>query len=177
MKTSLRFVATLSICMVLFFTPLRAQDHPTGRPGTLNYVEGQVYLGTQSLDSKLVGTVELDPGQTLSTQNGKAEILLTPGVFVRLGDNGSATMISSSLTDTRISIDEGEALVEVAEIHPENDLRILEDGKSTELLKVGLYDFNENQHLVRVLDGKASFDEGDQRIKIKGGHMVNLETA
>jgi hypothetical protein len=177
MKTSLRFVATLSICMVLFFTPLRAQDHPTGRPGTLNYVEGQVYLGTQSLDSKSVGTVELDPGQTLSTQNGKAEILLTPGVFVRLGDNGSATMISSSLTDTRISIDEGEALVEVAEIYPENDLRVLEDGKSTKLLKVGLYDFDENLHAVRVLNGKATLDEGDRSINIKAGHMVNLETA
>ena len=176
MKTSLRLVASISVCIIFFFTPLRAEDHPIGRPGTLNYVEGQVYLGTQSLDANSVGTVELDPGQTLSTQNGRAEILLTPGVFVRLGDNGSATMISSSLTDTRISIDEGEALVEVAEIHPENDLRVLEDGKSTKLLKVGLYDFDENLHVVRVLNGKASLDEGDRRINIKAGHMVNLGT-
>jgi hypothetical protein len=176
MRTSLRLIASIFICMISI-PSVRAEDRPTARPGTLNYVEGQVNLGSQSLNAKSVGTVELAPGQTLSTQNGKAEILLTPGVFVRLGDNGSATMISSSLTDTRISIDEGEALVEVAEIHPENDLRILEDGKSTELLKVGLYDFNENQHVVRVLDGKASLDEGDRRIKIKGGHMVNLETA
>jgi len=176
MKTFLRFAATLSICMIFFFTPLRAQDHATGRPGTLNYIEGQVYLGTQSLNAKSVGTVELDPGQTLSTQNGKAEILLTPGVFVRLGDNGSATMISSNLTDTCISIDECEALVEVAEIHPENDVRVLEDGKSTKLLKVGLYYFDENLHAVRVLNGKASLADGDRSINIKAGHMVNLGT-
>jgi hypothetical protein len=131
-------------------------------------------IGTQTLNATSVGTVELSRGQSLTTQNGKVEILLTPGVFVRLGDNGSATMISSGLTDTRMSIDEGEALVEVAEIHSENDLRILEDGKSTELLKVGLYDFNEGQHVVRVLDGKAIVDDGDRRITVKGGHMVNF---
>lgn len=177
MKTFLRFVASFSVCVIFFFTPLRAEDHSTARPGTLNYVEGQVSLGSQALNAKSVGTVELGPGQTLSTQNGKAEILLTPGVFVRLGDSGSTTMISSSLTDTRISIDEGEALVEVAEIRPENELRILEDGKWIKLLKVGLYDFNENLRVVRVLDGKASLDEGDRLIKIKGGHMANLESA
>lgn len=177
MKTSLLFPASIFLGLTFFSPGLRAEDRQPARPGTLNYVEGQVYLGTQTLNATSVGTVELDPGQTLTTQNGKAEILLTPGVFVRLGDNGSATMISSGLTDTRMSIDEGEALVEVAEIHPENDLRILEDGKSTELLKVGLYDFNENLHVIRVLDGKAMLDDGDRRIKVKGGHMVNLAMA
>ncbi len=174
MKTSLLFTASVFLCITFFLSPLKAEDHQPARPGTLNYVEGQVSLGTQSLDAKSVGTVELDPGETLTTQDGKAEFLLTPGVFVRLGERGSATMIASGLTDTRISIDEGEALVEVAEIHPENDLRILEDGKSTELLKVGLYDFNATLHVVRVLDGKAILDDGTRSIKVTGGHMLNL---
>jgi len=174
MKTSLWFTASVFLGITFFLSPLQAEDHQPARPGTLNYVEGQVYLGMQSLNATSVGTVALDPGQTLTTQEGMAEILLTPGVFVRLGDNGSATMISSGLTYTRMSIDRGEALVEVAEIRPENDLRILEDGKATELLKVGLYDFNENLHVVRVLDGKAMLDDGDRRIKIKAGHMVHL---
>ena len=107
MKTS--FV--LGILILISLSSLHAADHPLARPGTLNYVEGQVYLGTQSLNAKSVGTVELDPGQTLTTQNGKAEILLTPGVFLRLGDNSSATMMSSSLTYTKMSVNEGEAFV------------------------------------------------------------------
>jgi uncharacterized membrane protein YgcG len=85
-------------------------------------------------------------------------------------------MISSSLTNTKMSIDRGEALVEVAEIHRENDLRILVDGKSTELLKTGLYDFNENQHQVRVLDGEAMVSDGETSIKVKSGHLVDLAT-
>jgi hypothetical protein len=172
MKTTLWFSASVVFGFLFFAPQLRAEDHELARPGTLDYVEGQVYLGSQSLDAKSVGSVELDPGETITTQDGKAEILLTPGVFVRLGEHGSATMIASGLTDTRMSIDEGETLIEVAEIHPENNLRILEDGKTTRLIKIGLYDFNESQHVVRVLDGEAMLEDGSRGIKIKGGRMV-----
>src|SRR5579863_1864754 len=132
---------TVAISTLLFLgaslcaSRLRAEDRQPARPGTVNYVEGQVYLGTQSLDGSSVGKVEVDPGETLTTAKGKVEMLLTPGVFVRLGEQSSATMISSGLIDTRISVDQGEVLVEVAEIHPENDLRVLVDEKSTELIK------------------------------------------
>jgi hypothetical protein len=176
MKPSQIFPAVAFLTLLFFQSPLLAGDHGPGRPGTVNYVEGQVYLAAQPLDEKSVGSIEVDPGQTLTTNTGKAEILLTPGVFVRLGDSSSATMISSDLTNTKLSIDRGEALVEVAEIHEENDLRIVVDGKSTELLKTGLYDFNENQHLVRVLDGEAMVSDGERSIKVKSDHMVDLAT-
>ena len=54
-----------------------------GRPGTLNYVEGQAFIGTQTLDAKSVGSTELEPGQTLNTGVGKAELLLPQKNFVR----------------------------------------------------------------------------------------------
>src|ERR1700734_1982525 len=73
----------------------------TARPGTVNYVEGQAAMGGQSLDAKSVGT-ELGEGQSITTLNGKAEILLTPGVFLRLGPNSSATLVKASLTDTEV---------------------------------------------------------------------------
>jgi len=56
-------------------------------PGSLNYVEGQVSMGTKALDSKSIGTAELQTGQSLTTEKGKAEVLLTPGVFLRVGGN------------------------------------------------------------------------------------------
>ena len=49
-------------------------------PGTLNYVEGQASIGDQTLNSQAVGSAELQNGQVLETGDGKAEILLTPGV-------------------------------------------------------------------------------------------------
>ncbi len=146
-------------------------------PGTVNYVEGQAYLGNESLNSKSAGSTELQPGQSLSTQQGKAEFLLTPGVFVRLGDHSSAQMISPDLTHTEFALQQGEALVEVDEIHPENNLQISEAGTTTRLLKAGLYDFDAAHDQVRVFDGKASVLDGDEKITVKGGHELTLHTA
>src|SRR5215469_3388928 len=64
----------------------------TAVPGTSNYVEGQASIADQSLDQKAVGTADLQDGQVLETGNGKAEILLTPGVYLRLGNNSSVKM-------------------------------------------------------------------------------------
>jgi FecR protein len=143
-------------------------------PGTINYVEGKVAIGTQSLDSKSIGTAELQAGQSLTTQAGKAEILLTPGVFLRVGDNSSVEMISPSLTDTEIGLNQGHAMIEVAELHPQNDIRIATAGKTTELLKTGLYDFDLNQQQLRVFDGKAEVNSAGRHVNVKGGHELSL---
>ncbi len=175
MRPLLGFATCVLVGLGSFPSSIRAADlQHVARPGTLNYVEGQVTLGSRSLDASSIGIAELDPGQTLTTQNGKAELLLTPGVFVRLGPASAATMIASGLTSTRLSLDEGEAFVEVTEIHPENELRILEDGISMELVKMGLYNFNANLHVIRVLDGEAIVDDGEKSITVKAGHMVDL---
>jgi len=143
-------------------------------PGTLNYVEGQVSIGDQTLNSKSIGSVNLQGGQSLTTGNGKAEVLLTPGVFLRVGEDSSVKMISPSITNTQVELDKGHAMVEVAEIHPENDIRISTSGTRTELLKTGLYDFNLNQNEFRIFDGKARLEGGEGQVTVKSGHEVSL---
>ena len=61
-------------------------------------------------------------------------------------------------------------MVEVVEIHPENFLGVVEDGRQTQLLKTGLYDFNENLHVLRVLDGEAEVKDGRNGVRAKAGH-------
>jgi len=158
--------------------PAQADDSTSPEravPGTLNYVEGHVAIGAQALNAKSIGSAQLQDGQSLSTEKGKAEILLTPGVFLRVGDNSSVKMISSSLTDTQVEVDRGHAMVEVAEIHPENLLRVTADGETAELLKTGLYDFDLNAQQLRVFDGKAEIEYGDGHFDVKGSHEVPLE--
>jgi len=64
-------------------------------------------------------------------------MLLTPGVFFRLGDNSSAMMISPSLTDTELRLDKGEATVEVAQLYPQNSIVVAQDGAKIRLAKTG----------------------------------------
>jgi hypothetical protein len=144
-------------------------------PGTLNYVEGQAAIGDQTLDAKSVGAVNLQTGQTLVTQTGKAEVLLTPGVFFRLGDNSAATLVSPSLTNTAMALNQGRAMVEVAEIYKQNLLQVQEDGATTQLLKDGLYAFDADNGDVKVFKGEALVTDGDRQIKVKEGHELELK--
>ena len=143
-------------------------------PGTLNYIEGQASIGEQSLDQKSVGSVALEPGQSLTTTNGKAEILLTPGVFLRVGDNSTVKLISTNLTNTEAALVKGQATVEVAELHQYNQLRLDEDGASAYMLKDGLYAFDADSDQVRVLKGEALVQDNDQQVKLKGGRELDL---
>jgi hypothetical protein len=144
------------------------------RPGTINYVEGQAAIAGRPLDATAIGRAELQPGQSLDTQVGKAEILLTPGAFLRLGDNSSLTMLSPSLTDTELRLEKGRAVVEVDELYPQNNLIITQRAGTVRIMKTGLYEFDADHSFVRVFQGEAVVPEGNRDITVKDKHELTL---
>ena len=144
------------------------------RPGTINYIEGSALVAGAPVTQKSVGTLALDPGQVLSTEQGHAEVLLTPGIYLRLDDDSSVRMISPDLTATQLALDKGRATVEVDEIHPQNNVQIVDNGVSTQLLKNGLYEFNADNDTARVFSGKAAAREANKWVGIKGDHQLAL---
>src|SRR5579871_6160694 len=128
-----------ALAVAVFSAPaLEADNTVSAVPGTLNYVEGQVYLGGQPLSAKSVGSTQVGQDQTLETDQGKAEILLTPGVFLRLGDNSEIRMVTPNLTNTQVELVKGEAMVEVADLFKDNNIQVLDSGSSVKLEKHGL---------------------------------------
>jgi hypothetical protein len=127
-----------------------------------------------------VGNTELQAGQYLSTANGKAEILLSPGVFLRLGNNSTVQMVSPNLTQTEVRLEKGRANVEVDQLHKQNVILIDLKNGQTQLLKNGLYTFDADNSTVRVFDGKADVFAGQNRqadvkpIEVKGGRQLVL---
>ena len=145
-------------------------------PGTLNYVEGQASIGDQTLNSQDVGNASLQNGEVLETGNGKAEILLMPGVYLRVGSNSSVKMISNSLINTEVTVNQGEAMVEVDQLYNENNLRISQPGANTRIAKTGLYDFDASNGDVRVFDGKAVVRADDHDVTVKKNHELQLSS-
>ncbi len=166
-----KLIAAAGMFLAAVSTPLWA-DTPA-RPGTVNYVEGQAAAGGQSLTAKSVG-VEIGEGQSITTLNGKTEVLLTPGVFLRLGPNSSATLVAAGLTNTQIQLSQGRAMIEVDQIFPENHLRVMQGPIAVDLQKKGLYDFDVARGQIRVFDGEAQATDNARRVEIKGGHELNL---
>lgn len=146
----------------------------TAHPGMLNYVEGRVLVSGRTVGSSAVGSADVGPGQVLETTDGKAEVLLTPGVFLRVGDNSRVAIGRAGLTDTRVELLRGKALVEAADLQRENNIQVLNDGSRTRLQKNGLYKFDADRGRIAVYNGKAEVWEGDNRVEVKKGKELQL---
>lgn len=136
--------------------PGSAPQADYARPGTLNYVEGQVSANGQPLTVQAVGHFALQAGQALQTSaGGYAEVLLTPGAFLRVGPNSDFTMTSVGLADTRIKLNRGNALIEADQIIPGSHVEVTLDTTSVDVLKKGLYGFSANPPDVKTFEGQA----------------------
>lgn len=144
----------------------QSQNSRPAQPGDINYVEGQAAIDGQQLNSKSAGSTQLQAGQTLNTQSGKVEVLLTPGVFLRVDDSSSIKMVNPGLADTEVEVDKGRVMVEGADINKDNNIRVDEDGVTTRILKNGLYGFDSNQNTIRVFKGKAEAVVNDKKIDL-----------
>ena len=98
---------------------------------------------------------------------------MTPGVFLRLGDDSAVTMVSPDLTKTEVQLDRGTAEVEVDQLYQQNDLLVDQGPAQTKMLKSGLYEFDANANQIRVFDGEAVVSPAQSSgkwIKVKAHH-------
>jgi hypothetical protein len=118
MMKPIGFALLASALLALTPTPGLAQYVVSAKSGLVNLAEGQVKLDGKTLESSLTHYPDVKEGSVLSTEDGRAEVLLTPGVTLRLGDHASLKMITNRLIDTRVELLGGKAVVfRVGETH------------------------------------------------------------
>ena len=172
MTRSTSKILLFSVAGVLLRLPAAAAVPP--QPGTVNYIEGRVSVDGKTVTDQAAGSVQLAEGQSLATEDGRAELLLTPGIFFRADRQSRVQMIAPGISDTILQLQKGRAIVEVAYIRPENNVRIEIGNASARVLKPGLYDFDADRDLVRVFDGKAEVQFADRHITAGGGRELSL---
>ena len=148
----------------------------SARSGLIHYVEGQVYVGDQLVETKFGVFPEVKENQQLKTEEGRAEVLLTPGVFLRLGENSSLRMIANRLIDTRLEFLSGTAIVEAEDIGKDNSVTLAYRDATIHPLKKGLYRFDSGPSELRVYDGVAEVTAGDRTVEVREGHLIALDT-
>ena len=183
---SLLFAAWLVVAMLAAFPASAApqqygQNQPYDQtntrgpatPGTINYVEGRAELAGQTLANNSAGA-QMQPGQTLTTQDGRAEILLTPGVILRV-DNNSAVMADSlELGSIHFTVQQGRAMVEADQILKNDQIGVAVNGVNARIEKNGLYEFNATNGDVRVWDGRVKVDLNGKDKTVQGGHELAI---
>lgn len=142
------------------------------RPGTLNFIEGKVLVDGRDVGLQSVGAASVATGSVLRTQAGKAEMLLSPGIYLRLGADSEVRMDAAGLLDTRITVNRGSAMLEASDLKKENNIHIMSAGLSAAIKDEGLYRFDTETGYVAVFDGKAEVREGDEKVEVKKGKAV-----
>ncbi len=144
-------------------------------PGTLNYVEGTVNFNGKMLTNRNLTNDEMRAGQELTTGAGKAEILLTPGIFLRVDSSSAVKMISPDLAQTQVELMRGRAGVEVDQIFPQNEVQIIDGGVTTQMIKTGYYEFDANHPEAMVFKGRAEVEVGNGKWEtVKDHHELAL---
>lgn len=86
----------------------------SAKAGGVNYVQGKVAVIKNNRSGYLVKGDRLEIGEKVSTgANGRAEILLNPGSYVRLGENTEFEFVSTSLDDLKVKLNRGSAMFEL----------------------------------------------------------------
>jgi len=141
-------------------SPANAQSVISTRSGVVHYFEGAVSLGDQPLQYR-PGKFSIVPiGAELRTERGRAEVLLTPGVFVRIGEQSAIRMVDNELLHTRVELLAGSAVVDSAEPNASTSVTLTYKDWSVRFLERGIYRIDSDPPHLWVLEGSAEVSAG-----------------
>lgn len=143
----------------------------SAKAGGINFVEGKVAV-TRKIGKSgyLLKGDTLEVGDKVSTgADGKAEILLNPGSFVRLAENSSFQFATTSLEDLQLKLDGGSAMFEVI-TGGEFSVAVNTPKAKFYIVKTGVY-------RVDVLSGGASkIEVWKGRAQIGGANATEIKS-
>lgn len=116
-------------------------------------------------------------GRELRTEHGRAEVLLTPGVFLRIAENSSVRMLSNKLSDTRVELLSGSAILESTEEATDTpNVRLAFKNWQVRLAKQGAYRIDSDPAGLHVYKGEieVSTDADAGKVAVKEGEALPL---
>src|ERR1022692_1271909 len=114
MNLSPRSILGVSLFVAFGVTAAFAQSVISAHSGLIHYAEGRVLLDGRPVEVSLTAFPEVKQGMELRTEDGRAEVLLNPGVFLRLAENSSIRMVNNKLSDSRVEFLSGSAVIEAS---------------------------------------------------------------
>jgi hypothetical protein len=163
-----------ALLLVLSGTAGFSQQAISARSGMVHYHEGDVFAGDQKLEDKVATFTQVKENQILRTAEGRAEVLLTPGVFARVGENSSFRMITNRLVDTRLEFLTGSMIMESDDMLKDNAVTVVASDAVVHLRKTGIYRFDSEPPSLRVLKGAVDIEAKGKTFELKEGKLLNL---
>lgn len=170
----MRFLRALfpTVLALPFCSGVFGQEVVSARSGMVHFTEGQVFLDDHLLDRKSGSFPGIKEGSTLRTEKGRAEILLTPGAFLRLDDNSSIKMVSSELADTRLVFESGSAILDLSDgARADNAITVTYKDARVRFPKKGVYRLDADTGVLQAYSGEAEVTYNGQQTQVDSSHL------
>lgn len=155
----------------------RAQELISAKAGLVHYVEGRVVLDERPVQVKAGEFPQIPAGGSLATGRGRAEVLLAPGVFLRLAEFTEVRLLSDDVTDTRLQLADGSILLECADTVKGNRLAVSFRDAVVTIRSDGLYRLDAEPGELRVYDGRATVEIAGRLVTLRKGRALALDSS
>ena len=174
----MRTLFLVAFAAVTFSVPTMAQSVIATHSGLVYYFDGLVYLNDQPLESHTGKFQSVAEGAELRTAQGRAEVLLTPGVFLRIGENSAIRMLSNELANTRVELETGSAIVDSSKPAPRTAVTLVFKDWQVTSAEAGTYRIDSDPPRLWVLKGDADVAMGNkQPVSVAKGMDLPLTAA
>jgi len=170
-------VAAAATASFLFLAVSPAQTVISARAGLLNHLSGCVILDGNHIEASRLRLTHLIPGRHLRTEDGHAEVMLGPEVFLRLGFESEIEMVSTDLEAPQVRLLSGSALIDANGLTAREPVSVLLGRHEVRLVKKGLYRLDiprEGPEAVTVWNGRAVVAGDSRERTIRERHAVEL---
>jgi hypothetical protein len=167
----------LTLAVTAWF-PASGQSVVSTHSGVIYFFEGSVFIEDQPLEQKFGRFPNIGEGRDLRTAQGRAEVLLTPGVFLRIGDNSAIRMLSNKLSDTQVALLGGSAILESKEAGTGSPVTLTYKNWQVRVPEPGVYRIDSEPPQLRVYKGKVEVStEGvaTPAVAVKEGETLPLQ--
>jgi hypothetical protein len=156
---------------------LSAQTVISAHSGTVHLAEGAVSVDGKAI-TQTPGTYPMWKERSeLRTDQGRAEILLTPGVFLRVGEASALRLIDNRLSATRVELLSGQALIESDDPMKENAVTLVYGDYEVQVRKSSVFSLDSQPAQLKVYHGEAAVSYKGELVTVKAGHLLPLTAA
>ncbi|MCI0661361.1 MAG: FecR domain-containing protein [Acidobacteria bacterium] len=185
-KISSLFIVPL-LLPVFFNGTAIAQHMISTRAGMVNRTQGKVLIvrkeaTDESENGQASNGTQLRDGDKLGTESRSyAEVLLNPGSYLRLNELSEICTLNTSLTEIRVELIKGSAIIEVGEVDKKSPIEIVTPDGSIFIKKDGLHrvDVKDGKSIIAVRQGEAFLGTREEVLanrafKVKSGKVTQL---
>lgn len=165
----------LATALLFALFPAFGQDAVSAKSGMVNYFEGKVLLDGKTLEFDRARFPQIPAGGTLeATGEGRAEVMLSPGVLMWVGEGAKVELVSDNLLNAKVRVLAGSVVISGTEFTDDMSLTVLVNDDAVTIRKKGIYRFDAAPASLYVYEGEATVARAAGDTKVKKGKTLAL---